>query len=319
MSRRASPRVIGAFVVAAAALAVGAVLVFGSGRLFRETYTFVAYFDSNVSGLAPGAPVKFRGVEVGTVRDVRLALRDEIRPLEDNSIAVVFDLDADRIRSKGSLARINDPVYVDSLINQVGFRAQLTLESLVTGRMYIELNVLPDREARFASLGGPYQEIPTVRTGFEELQAKLFDIVAEVGEVELDSILQSFFRVVGSVEELVSSPEVKDAIESLSDAIGELETTLHDAQRLMASADSSIGPLRVSLTETSDRFAATADQLDSTLVSLRTVLEPGSPIVHQLEVALRDFAAATRSLRSLTEFLERNPSAILRGRPEDKP
>ncbi len=319
MSRRASPRIVGAFVVAAVALAVGAVLVFGSGRLFRETYPFVAYFDSNVSGLAPGAPVKFRGVEVGTVRDVRLALPGEIRPLEDNSIAVVFELDADRIRSKGGLARINDPVYVDSLIKQVGFRAQLTLESLVTGRMYIELNVLPDREARFASLGGPYQEIPTVRTGFEELQAKLFDIVAEVGEVELDSILETFFAVVGSVEELVSSPEVKSAIESLSDAIGELETTLEDAQRLMASADSSIGPLRASLTATSDRFAATADQLDSTLVSLRTVLEPGSPIVFQLEGALRDFAAATRSLRSLTEFLERNPSAILRGRPEGKP
>ncbi len=65
MSKKISPTLIGGFVLGALALLVIAVIAFGSGRLFRQTKEFVAYFDGNVNGLHIGAPVKFRGVEVG--------------------------------------------------------------------------------------------------------------------------------------------------------------------------------------------------------------------------------------------------------------
>src|SRR6266513_856271 len=72
MGRKASPAMIGAFVVGAVALALGGILLFGSGRLFKHASTFVMFFPGDVSGLNVGAPVKFKGVEIGSVSDVQL-------------------------------------------------------------------------------------------------------------------------------------------------------------------------------------------------------------------------------------------------------
>ena len=58
MSKRANPRLVGAFVIVAVLLAALGVTTFGSGRLFRDTVTFVLYFDQSLDGLNPGAPVK---------------------------------------------------------------------------------------------------------------------------------------------------------------------------------------------------------------------------------------------------------------------
>ena len=75
-SKRASPTLVGAFVLGALALALGGLAVFGSGKLFRRTEQFVAVFSGSVNGLSVGAPVKFRGVQVGSViADPALAAR----------------------------------------------------------------------------------------------------------------------------------------------------------------------------------------------------------------------------------------------------
>ena len=74
MSERANPTLIGAFLLGAIALVVTGLMVFGGGRFFTETVTYVAYFPETVSGLNDGAPVNFRGVKVGTVRRIEVQL-----------------------------------------------------------------------------------------------------------------------------------------------------------------------------------------------------------------------------------------------------
>ena len=74
MSKKISPALIGAFVLGALVLLIVAVIAFGSGQLFRKTQEFVLYFDGSVNGLHVGAPVKFKGVEVGSVKDIRLEM-----------------------------------------------------------------------------------------------------------------------------------------------------------------------------------------------------------------------------------------------------
>ena len=99
MNKKISPTLIGAFVVGAVALIVIAILVFGSGRLFRQSRDFVLYFDNSVNGLRVGAPVKFKGVEVGSVKDIRLQLE---QGKLINKIPVIIEIDLGKLTSRGS-------------------------------------------------------------------------------------------------------------------------------------------------------------------------------------------------------------------------
>lgn len=69
MAKQANKTVIGLFVVGAIILLVVALVVLGSGRFFKETHPYVAFFDGSVKGLSMGAPVMFRGVRIGKVED----------------------------------------------------------------------------------------------------------------------------------------------------------------------------------------------------------------------------------------------------------
>src|SRR5258706_1731241 len=78
MARKPHPARIGAFVIGSIVLAVVAVMIWGSGALFERKYEYVCYFPYSVSGLSKGAPVKYRGVEVGVVKDIKVRFRQEL-------------------------------------------------------------------------------------------------------------------------------------------------------------------------------------------------------------------------------------------------
>ena len=101
MNKKISPTLIGGFVVGALALLVIAVIAFGSGQLFRKTREFVLYFDSSVNGLRIGAPVKFRGVEIGSVKDIRFQLDEDTQV---NKIPVIIEIDLEKLTSRGATA-----------------------------------------------------------------------------------------------------------------------------------------------------------------------------------------------------------------------
>ena len=101
MNKKMSPAMIGAFVLGAVALIVIAILVFGSGRLFRQTRTFVLYFDSSVNGLRVGAPVKLKGVEIGSVKDIRLLVG---QGTAGDEIPVIIEIDLKKLTRRGSPA-----------------------------------------------------------------------------------------------------------------------------------------------------------------------------------------------------------------------
>jgi len=130
MNKKISPAMIGAFVIGAVALIVIAILVFGSGRLFRQTRDFVLYFDNSVNGLRIGAPVKVKGVEIGSVKDIRLQLE---KGGEVNKIPVIIEIDLEKLTSRGATSVVaENREALNKAIVDRGLRAQLAMESLVT-------------------------------------------------------------------------------------------------------------------------------------------------------------------------------------------
>ena len=112
MNKKISPAMIGAFVLGAVALIVIAILVFGSGRLFRQTRNFVLYFDNSVNGLRVGAPVKFKGVEIGSVKDIRLRLG---QGTASDKIPVIIEIDLKKLTSRGATVAAETTVDREAL------------------------------------------------------------------------------------------------------------------------------------------------------------------------------------------------------------
>src|SRR5271166_3389819 len=175
MSKRISPTAIGVFVVGGFALVIAAVVVVGSGNLFKRPVRFVCMFPGNVNGLRLGAPVKFRGVQIGTVEQIKLVLapgEGELRPdVRDLRLPVIIGIDRDLIMQRGGTGGALSNAGFETLISR-GLSAQLEAESLLTGLLYVDLDLRPNTQPSLSLVpgSGDMREVPTVPTTMEAIQ-----------------------------------------------------------------------------------------------------------------------------------------------------
>ena len=179
---RANPTLIGAFVIGGVALAVAAVLIFGSGEALARKERFILYFREPVQGLVPGSPVTMFGVRVGEVEEVLLEYVEQNDEFRTPVTIVVFSnrfsgVDVDRRTDQDDIDLIRRMV-------KKGYRATLVSESLITGRLGIAFDLHPDREAVF--VGGddpPYPELPTTTAGLRAFMKEVENLpLSEVFE-----------------------------------------------------------------------------------------------------------------------------------------
>jgi paraquat-inducible protein B len=345
--------------VIAILLAVAAVVIFGSGKFFRETERFVLYFSGSVKGLNIGAPVVFRGVQIGQVTDIKVRFDSAELSFD---IPVIIDLTEGAIQNIGpSIEEGHEGEFMNILINR-GLRAQLQLQSLVTGQLMVDLDLYPDKPAKFVSKGvydipGVSMEIPTIRT----MQQKLTETLEEV---PLSEIAQNISKAMAAITKMVTSPEFGDNIKEIHATLeaikrlvnnvdnqvlplsNALQETIRDAQKLVNDVDSQVAPLSDSVKQTAATTQATLndarkllsgidqgtsplgsrvaknldmlhkslDQSRKTLKTYQNLVAEDSQLRYLLFNSLDEFAASARSLRALTDYLEQNPDALLRGK-----
>ena len=308
MGKRANPTLVGSFVLGGLALAVAVIATIGSGELFRHTQRFVVYFDGSVNGLRTGAPVEFRGVPIGTVTEVRLKL--PAQRLEDKRIPVLIEIDEDRLRELGEdrpLAR--DQELAEGLIAH-GLRAQLELQSLITGVLYVGLEIVDGSPATFAlPPGSGYREIPSLPTTLEQARAKLDDVLTQLAKLDVEGIGRSVTAAADGVAQLASSPDLKAAIVSIRDAAVAARVTF-------GSVDSQFGPVAANVKKRLDDAEGSLKRLDTVLDNFTALTDPTSPLADGLGGAIMDLSGAARAVRRLADEISRNPNIILTGRPE---
>jgi len=168
MSRKASQTAVGMFVVGALALLIAGISVFGSGLFFKKANKYVLFFDGSVKGLSAGAPVVFRGVKIGYVKQVDLLFDKKTRNIY---IPVIIEVELSRV--KGMPKGIGHPHY-ERLIKD-GLRAKLEMMSYVTGQLIVSFDFYPDTPARMTGITEQYPEIPTIPMApdFFEMTKKL--------------------------------------------------------------------------------------------------------------------------------------------------
>jgi paraquat-inducible protein B len=237
MSKKANPKLIGAFVIGAVALAALGVVIFGSGRFFAERHAYVLFFPGSVKGLTVGAPVTLEGVTIGTVTDVKVVFDREIMKFYTPVYVEVFP---DRIKDIGEysaedLDEMETGEAIKLLVDR-GLRGQLELQSLLTGKLQVAVSMHPGSEVHYAGIEKDVPEIPTLPTTIQQL-AKAFE------KIDIKGMAEDLRNAVAGIEQLATSPELAEAVTSLN-------KTLQDFGKLARNVDSRVGPLTTSIEET---------------------------------------------------------------------
>jgi paraquat-inducible protein B len=318
MSKRVSPAVIGAFVVGGLAVLITAIMVVGSGKLFQERITFVCMFAGDLNGLKVGAAVKYSGVEIGSVADIRLALSPDegrLKPgfSKENWLPVIITIDRSRItRRGGSGVQLSEDGFQNALAR--GLRAQLNVESLLTGLLYVALDLHPDTPLTLVlEPGGAYREIPTIPTTLESVQKQVMDGLAKLNEIDFRGLVASFDNAADSISDLANSPNLNAALVGLQQSTVQLDKTLNSIRLTINNINDHVDPLADGLVKNSRELSETLAETQATLADVRGFLNPDSPTVVNLNQALQQLTRTTRSLDSFTDYLERNPSSLIRG------
>ena len=275
MSRRANPKLVGGFVLAAIGLAVAAALVFGSFTLFEPTRKFVVFFQGTVDGLAQGSHVLFRGVPLGKVVDVGI----RYNPMDQSfEIPVIIEI------RLGVIAKYSPPSTMEKeglkrLIDE-GLRARLETSSLVTGQQVVQLNFFPGTSVKLAQTDLPYYQLPTLPSPTQQLMSSI-DAAAQ----DLPTLITKATALIDRGQRFLS-PENETAVHSL------LESAASAMKKLDAAA-TNLDPLLAGAENT----VASAGQLTK---HLDGVVEDNR---EDIRAALRNFRVATLNANKLVDQL----------------
>ncbi len=345
MSKKANPKVIGGFVVGAIAILVVGLLTFGSGKVFETTNPAVMFFDESVAGLRAGAPLTFKGVTVGSVTEV--SIRYNADTLEV-SIPVFVELVPARFVRLGAPPEVTGS-QVEELID-LGLRAQLVAQSLVTGQLAVDLDFHPDTPVNLVGEDFGVPELPTIPSGLASLKDR-------IEKLPLQELLESAIGLIDDLDALVESEELKSSLASLSAGLSdfegimesvntdakpilssvregtenanrltdeareelknlgdEVDVTLADLRTLINNLNTEVQPLSESIQDAAGSMEGAFDQIQETTAEVDAAISRDSRLRTDLELALRNLAQASRSIRVLTDELQRDPSALVRGR-----
>jgi paraquat-inducible protein B len=322
MGRRANPTLVGGFILGGVALTVAAIIILGSGKLFKDTVEYISWFEGSVNGLNPGAPVKFMGVRIGQVTAVRLRAQDRLMDTaeefedweESIRIPVFYELDRGLLRREGSAIDVGDRAVVDAMVAG-GMRAELSVESILTGRKYIALAVHPGSPAEMVDDPAVHAfEVPTISTGLEWLERDVQGLMAKLTALDVESLVAAITGAAENIGELASGRETRAALADIPSTLAEMRETLRSIQGLTATADSTMASIRPRVDATSAELEEAADDLSAALSNLSAVIDPGSPLLTNLEKSLYEMSLAAAAFAELADYLQQNPSALLRGK-----
>ena len=326
MSKGASKTLIGGFVVGAVALLLVAVLIFGSGKIFSQKVKLVLFFEESVSGLSLGAPVVFRGVTIGSVVAVELwNYPQELKVL----IPVYIEVDPGRFKVMGE-GQDNDMTFKRQI--EKGLRAQIKMQSLVTGQLMIYADYFPDKPIRLVGAEKRYPEIPTIPSGTEEIMKAL-------EKIPVHEIAAKATKALDGIERLINAPETGEVVGTLNatlkdfqKAVGEIRTlaknvdaqvgplaaetkgALGDTRNLIKGADKEILPLAAGLKKTLDEAGGVLGEARQALKKASDLVSDESVLSAEVLTTLDEMNRTMRSIQLLAEYLKQHPDALLRGK-----
>lgn len=315
-------------VVGIAVLALALVMV--GGRWFADSERALLRFDNSVFGLQDGALVVFRGVRIGQVVRIQLA------PAAAGEVVTVVTAELDRARMAELLGpNASGGAYLPQLIAR-GLYARLATQSLLTGLLYVDLDLRKNEPASAQATAAQADGLPLIPTEPNTLQT----LKAQLEQVDVAQIAEDLAAIAANTRALVGNPELAQTIERASAAAlavqqlaqalqtqvgplaGATRQTLGSVDQAAARIDAAAAAIQDAAKGTEPLLASlrrSSDALTVTAQTLATAVDADSSLRQNADRALQDVARAARSLRELSDTLERHPDALLRGRQAEPP
>jgi paraquat-inducible protein B len=244
------------------------------------------YFDQSIRGLSLGAAVEFRGIVIGEVKSIGVQFDRDSHQILMPVTATIYP---DRLRRvEGSLAAPEDSQERQRRVQQLldlGLRAQLRTGSLLTGQLFVALDVFPkEKPARIDTAKNPWV-IPTVPNRLDELQTQVQEIAAKINKIPFDQL----------------AGDMRKTLAALDKTLGATETALRGIDK-----------------QVTPEVAAALKDARQTLNSAQRALDDNSPLQQDARETLQQLTRAAASITVLADYLERHPESLLRGKPEQK-
>jgi len=247
---------------------------------------FDMIFNETVRGLKPGAEVDFRGIAIGEVVSLGMSYERNKRSL---TVPVRIRIYPDRMRSLNIEQKVGEtPAGRHKLMDDfiaAGLRAQLRTGNLLTGQLYVALDFFPKAPRQMVDWARVPPVLPTTNGDLHELQATLASIAGKLDKIPFEQL----------------SADLHQSLQSLDKA-------LKDADALVAKLDGEVTP----------EIKATLVSARQTLNTTEQTMANQSPMQQELQGSLREVSRAAQSVRELTDYLQRHPEALLRGKTEEK-
>ncbi len=291
MSARTRAAGIGLFIILMLALGIGMALLVGNSNLWNKSkQRYELVFDSSVKGLEIGAPVTLKGVRVGEVVSVNARFyRDSNIPLN----SVVVDINADRIHFDDEPSTSLEDILLYS-----DFSAQLKTQSFLTGLLYLELDVYSDPPQTIL-VDTSYPQIPTVPSNLDKLYS--------FNEVDFVQIAMNFQQLVDNLQTFTSTPDFQ-ALPS------QFKTTLASIDKSFALVGSGADTMGKEMGMAMVTLQQSMKTMEDIAASIGYQLSADSPIVQSLNESLQSVSRAAKSMKQLTDMLEKNPEALITGK-----
>ena len=281
MQNKKTYKMTGLFVIIGIISFIGIVLNYVTNKFTpNEDDLVVMYFDESIRGLNVGSSVVFKGVEVGKVKDISLQANLKEGTFK-TPVLVLFNIE-DSIDAVDS-AELDEKQMLDNLIAK-GLRAQLISANYLTGQLMIEL-VMDEKAPVVLRGNGKYWEIPTVYSAFAQLSKDLED-------VPLRELLSRLGNILSNIDE--NLPSIMQNIDSVSESV-----------------DNNLPSIMDNINEVSENINNITSKIDEVLDKKNGET---SKTMENFNNTLEEISKASRSLKNLTDYLERHPEAIIQGK-----
>jgi paraquat-inducible protein B len=339
MSKPINPVAIGGFTVGALVLLVVGLLLFGGGQFLRtDKAKFVVFFDTSLNGLDIGAPVKMQGVKIGEVTEISI----QIDPVKLKIYKpVVVEIDRDSFTGVGgvkfptALTLGQQERNRDDLV-KAGFRARLETQSLLTGLLYVDIDLHPDKPPLFVNLDyKKIVEFPGIPKTTDELRNTAEEVAKKLRELPLDQIVVDLSDSLKEIKNLLASEDVRRSREALAKTLEGMDKTvstlnknlepllkdtnktiqntnllMQDSRAMVRDVHQDIRPILASTDKTLQAATAALNRTEESMGNVSDAIGPESALNETLD-SLKE---ASRSIKVLSDYLERHPESLISGK-----